>query len=105
GDVRHGAPPLRDPDGGRSAKWQRQGSEPLVLVATSSIYQDQVDLLGRIAEGLRQQPVRALLTTGRAVDPAEIQGGANVEVVQTAPHARVLREASVVVTHAGHGPV
>jgi MGT family glycosyltransferase len=105
GNVRYVGPQLDDPDWAASAKWQRQGSEPLVLVATSSIYQDQVDLLGRIAEGLRQLPVRAVLTTGRAVDPAEIQSGANVEVVQIAPHARVLREASVVVTHAGHGTV
>ncbi len=105
GNVRYVGPQLDDPDWAASATWQRQGSEPLVLVATSSIYQDQVDLLGRIAEGLRQLPVRAVLTTGRAIDPAEIQGGANVEVVQTAPHARVLRDASVVVTHAGHGTV
>jgi MGT family glycosyltransferase len=105
GNVRYVGPQLDDPDWAASAKWKRQGSEPLVLVATSSIYQDQVDLLARIADGLGQLPVRAVLTTGRAVDPAEIQAGANVEVLQTAPHARVLREASVVVTHAGHGTV
>jgi MGT family glycosyltransferase len=104
-NVRYVGPQLDDPDWAASAKWQRKGSEPLVLVATSSIYQDQVDLLARIAAGLRQLPLRAVLTTGRAVDPAEIQAGANVEVLQTAPHARVLREASVVVTHAGHGTV
>jgi MGT family glycosyltransferase len=104
-NVRYVGPQLDDPDWAASAEWQRQGSEPLVLVATSSTYQDQVDLLGRIAEGLRQLPVQAVLTTGRAVDPAEIQAGANVEVLQTAPHARVLREASAVVTHAGHGIV
>ena len=104
-NVRYVGPQLDDPDWAASAKWQRKGSDPLVLVATSSIYQDQVDLLARIAAGLRQLPVRAVLTTGRAVDPAEIQAGANVEVLQTAPHARVLREASVVVTHAGHGTV
>jgi MGT family glycosyltransferase len=105
GNVRYVGPQLDDPDWAASTTWQRQGSEPLVLVATSSIYQDQVDLLARIAEGLGQLPVRAVLTTGRAVDPAEIQAGANVEVLQTAPHALVLREASVVVTHAGHGTV
>jgi MGT family glycosyltransferase len=104
-NVRYVGPQLDDPDWAAGAKWQRKGSEPLVLVATSSVYQDQVDLLARIAEGLGQLPVRAVLTTGRAVDPTEIQAGANVEVLQTAPHARVLREASVVVTHAGHGTV
>ena len=105
GNVRYVGPQLDDPDWAASTTWQRQGSEPLVLVATSSIYQDQVDLLARIAEGLGQLPVRAVLTTGRAVDPAEVRAGANVEVLQTAPHALVLREASVVVTHAGHGTV
>jgi MGT family glycosyltransferase len=105
GNVRYVGPQLDDPDWAVSAEWQRHGSEPLVLVATSSIYQDQVDLLGRIAEGLRQLPVRGVLTTGRAVDPAEIQASANIEVLRTAPHTRVLHEASAVVTHAGHGTV
>ena len=105
GNVRYVGPQLDDPDWAASAEWQRHGSEPLVLVATSSIYQDQVDLLGRIAEGLRQLPVRGVLTTGRAVDPAEIQASSNIEVLQTAPHTRVLHEASAVVTHAGHGTV
>jgi MGT family glycosyltransferase len=104
GNVRYVGPQLDDPDWAESAKWQRQGSEPLVLVATSSIYQNQVDLLARIVEGLRQLAVGAVVTTGRA-DPAEIQAGANVEVLQTAPHTRVLREASVVVTNGGHGTV
>ena len=104
-NVRYVGPQLDDPDWAVETKWQRQGSEPLVLVATSSIYQDQIDLLERIAEALRQLPVRAVLTTGRAVDPAAIEAGSNVEVRQAAPHARVLREASVVVTHAGHGTV
>ena len=71
----------------------------------SSIYQDQIDMLQRIAQALERLPVRAIVTTGRAVDPAEIQAGANVEVLPAAPHGQVLREASVVVTHAGHGTV
>ena len=104
-NVRYVGPQLDDPDWAAETKWQRQGSEPLVLVATSSIYQDQVDLLRRIAQALDQLPVRAVLTTGRAVDPAEIHAGPNVEVLPAAPHAQVLREASVVVTHAGHGTV
>ena len=104
-NVRYVGPQLDDPDWAAETKWQRQGSEPLVLVATSSIYQDQTDLLQRIAHALGQLPVRAVLTTGRAVDPAEIQAGANVEVLPAAPHGRVLHEASAVVTHAGHGTV
>jgi UDP:flavonoid glycosyltransferase YjiC (YdhE family) len=104
-NVRYVGPQLDDPDWATETGWQRQGSEPLVLVATSSIYQDQTDLLQRIAQALGQLPVRAVLTTGRAVDPAAIQAGANVQVLKAAPHGRVLREASVVVTHSGHGTV
>jgi MGT family glycosyltransferase len=104
-NVRYVGPQLDDPDWAAQADWQRQGSEPLVLVATSSIYQDQIELLRRIAQALGQLPVRAVLTTGRAVDPEEIEAGAHVQVLRAAPHARVLREASVVVTHAGHGTV
>jgi MGT family glycosyltransferase len=104
-NVTYVGPQLDDPDWAADTAWQRQGSEPLVLVATGSIYQDQVDLLQRIAQALSQLPVRAVLTTGRAVDPEDIQAGPNVQVLHAAPHAQVLREASVVVTHAGHGTV
>jgi MGT family glycosyltransferase len=104
-NVIYVGPQLDDPDWAAETGWERQGSEPLVLVATSSIYQDQVNLLQRIVQALGQLPVRAVLTTGRAVDPEEIEAGPNVQVLQAAPHAQVLREASVVVTHAGHGTV
>ena len=43
------------------------------------------------------------MTTGTAVDPDEIEAPPNVDVVQAAPHSRILPEASVVITHAGHG--
>jgi UDP:flavonoid glycosyltransferase YjiC (YdhE family) len=104
-NVRYVGPQLDDPDWAAEVEWQRQGSEPLILVAMSTIHQDQLDLLRRIAQALGQLPVRAVLTTGRAVDPDEIQPGPNVQVLHAAPHAQVLPEASVVVTHAGHGTV
>src|SRR4029450_13917483 len=93
-NVRYVGPQLDDPAWAAGVEWRRQGSEPLVLVATSSIYQDQIDLIRRIAAALRHLPVRAVLTAARAVDPVAIEAGSNVEVLQTAPHARVLREAS-----------
>jgi MGT family glycosyltransferase len=79
------------------------GEEPLVLVGFSSDYQDQGDVLGRIAEALGALPVRAVLTTGRGIDPAAVQAPANVQVVEAAPHSAVLREAALAVTHGGHG--
>ena len=104
-NVRYVGPQLDDPVWAAEKTWRRPDSEPLVLVATSSIFQHQTGLLQRIAQALGHLPVRGLITTGLAVDPQEIQAPPNVEVVQAAPHRQVLAEASVVVTHAGHGTV
>ena len=106
GNVRYVGPQLDDPVWAAEEAWRRPGSEPLVLVATSSVFQHQTGLLQRIAlGGLETLPVRGLITTGQAVDPQEIQAPPNVEVVQAAPHRQVLAETSVVVTHAGHRTV
>jgi MGT family glycosyltransferase len=105
-NVHYVGPQLDDPDWAtRPVDWRPDGEDPLVLVATSSIFQDQVDLLVRIATALGQLPVRAVLTTGRAIDPFDVPAPANVRVVRAAPHRDVMAEAAVVVTHAGHGSV
>ena len=104
-NVRYVGPQLDDPPWAAEQTWRHPGREPLVLVATSSIFQHQTGLLQRMAQGLGHLPVRGLITTGLAVDPQQIQAPPNVEVVQAAPHRQVLAEASVVVTHAGHGTV
>jgi MGT family glycosyltransferase len=104
-NVRYVGPQLDDPDWAARVEWTRSGDQPLVLVALSSVYQDQTDLLRRIAAGLGTLPVSVVLTTGRAIDPSRIQAPRNVQVLPAAPHRRVLAEASAVVTHAGHGTV
>ena len=81
------------------------GDGPLVLVALSSTFQDQGDCLQRIVDGLGTLPVRGIVTTGPALDPAQIRAPANVTVVAAAPHSEVLRDAAAVVTHGGHGTV
>jgi MGT family glycosyltransferase len=81
------------------------GDEPLVLVALSSTFQDQVGTLQQIVDGLGRLPVRGVVTTGPAVSPDQLRAPANVQVVEAAPHAEVLQHASAVVTHAGHGTV
>ena len=101
-NVRYVGPQLDDPPWA-VAEWHSRGTDPLVLVATSSIFQHQVGLLRRIARALGRLPLRGVMTTGTAVDPLEIEAPPNVDVVQVAPHSRILTEASVVITHAGHG--
>lgn len=104
-NVHFVGPQLDDPDWAANGDWRPDGDAPLVLVATSSVFQDQTDLLRRVADALGHLPVRGLVTTGRAVDPADVPAPANVRVVQAAPHRAILAETAVVVTHAGHGSV
>ena len=104
-NVRYVGPQLDDPEWAVGDRWQRRGTNPLVLVAASSVYQDQTDMLRRVAQALGRLPVRGLLTTGPAVQLAAVSAPSNVEVLRAVPHRRVLPEASVVVTHAGHGTV
>jgi MGT family glycosyltransferase len=81
------------------------GPGPLVLVGMSSTYMDHADVLQRVTTALGDLPVRGLVTTGPSVALDEIEAPANVTVVERAPHSEVLRHASAVVTHAGHGTV
>ena len=104
-NVHYVGPQLDDPDWAGNSDWRPDGDDPLVLVATSSVFQRQTDLLRRVATALGQLPVRGLITAGRAIDPADIPAAANVRVVRAAPHGAVLAETAVVVTHAGHGSV
>jgi len=104
-NVRYVGPQLDDPAWAVGAEWSRPGGQPLVLVALSSVYQNQIELLRSIAQALGRLPVNAVLTTGTAVEPSQIPAPPNVQVLRAAPHQRVLTEASVVITHAGHGSV
>ena len=76
---------------------------PLVLASMSSTPMDQRAALARVAAALGRLPVRGLITTGPAVDPAGVPAPPNVTVVRAAPHTEVLAHAAAVVTHAGHG--
>ncbi|MEA2406799.1 MAG: hypothetical protein QOE69_918 [Thermoleophilaceae bacterium] len=81
------------------------GDAPLVLVGMSSTYMDHADTLERVATALGALRVRGLVTTGPSIPVEAIDAPPNVTVVQRAPHGEVLRHASAVVTHAGHGTV
>jgi MGT family glycosyltransferase len=103
-NVRLVGPRLDDP--AWAGEWTPPaGDEPLVLVGMSSTYMDHAEVLQRAATALGQLPVRGLVTTGPAIPAASIDAPANVTVVERAPHSQVLRHASAVVTHAGHGTV
>jgi len=103
-NVRVVGPRLDDP--AWAGDWTAPpGEDPLVLVGMSSTYMDHAEVLQRAATALGELPVRGLVTTGPAIPPDTIDAPPNVKVVERAPHADVLRHASAVVTHAGHGTV
>jgi len=104
--ARYVGPILDDPSWAEAALWRPpDGSHPLVLVAMSSTFQDQLGCLRRVVEALGKSPVRAIVTTGPAIDGGTLQAPANVSVVSSAPHGQVLEHAALVVTHGGHGTV
>ena len=106
GNVRYVGPQLDDAEGGSwDHPWTGAGKRPLVLVSLSSTVMGQEGLLQRAADALGRLPVRALVTTGPAVDPAVIRAPQNVSVRRWARHADVLPYCSAVVTHGGHGTV
>jgi MGT family glycosyltransferase len=101
--VRYVGPVLEDISAEREVQLPL-GDAPLVVVGASSTYmKHQVDLLRRIAEALSSLDVRGVITTGPAIDPAEVPASPNVVVVRTAPHRELFTAADLVITHAGHG--
>jgi MGT family glycosyltransferase len=76
---------------------------PLVVVGLGSTFQNQAALLQRIIDAMSTLPVRAIVTTGPAIDPGELVTASNVRIVRSAPHGPLIAQAAAVVTHCGHG--
>jgi MGT family glycosyltransferase len=104
--ARYVGPVLDDPLWAAETPWTPpDGRAPLVLVAMSSTFQDQIDCLQRVVDALAMLPVRGLVTSGPAIDAAALRPRANVTIVPSAPHRQVLQHTALVVTHGGHGTV
>ncbi len=98
-------PMLDDPSWVRpwQAPWAPDDQRPLVVVGLSSTFQDHVDLLQRIVDALSELPVRAIVSRGPSIREGEVVGTPDVVIVESVPHEQVLADASVLVTHCGHG--
>ncbi|HET7427225.1 MAG TPA: glycosyltransferase [Gemmatimonadales bacterium] len=88
-----------------TSPWPADNADPLVLISFSTTYMNQRDFARRALQAVAGLPVRALLTTGPALDLAGIDVPANARVVPFAPHAAVLPHAALTVTHAGWATV
>ena len=82
--------------------WLDDIDRPIVLVTTSSEFQDDTRLVRVALEALAEEPV-AVLATLPASDPARVRTPANARVERFIPHRPVLDRAGCAVTHGGMG--
>jgi hypothetical protein len=107
GNLRYVGPVLEEPAWTEAwtSPWPLDDSRPLVVISMSTSFMKQERALRRCIEAVSSMQVRALVTVGPTLDPAEFRFAENVVVVQSAPHDEVFRDADAVVTHAGMGTV
>jgi MGT family glycosyltransferase len=79
------------------------GTDPLVLIATSTAQDPDNRMLRAALDGLRDEPVRVLgVWNGRSLQPP-VTIGANTRLTQWLSYERVMRRCALVVCHAGSG--
>ena len=83
--------------------WPAGDGRPLVVVTLGTTYMHQEGVLRRVLGALDGLGVRVLVLTGLELDPAEVPAGPGVRVESYLPHAAVLPQAAVVISHGGMG--
>jgi MGT family glycosyltransferase len=104
-NVRYTGPAFEPATDSWTSPWPMENADPLVLISFSTTYMNQRDFATRALEAVSRLPVRALLTTGPALDLTGVRLPDNARVVPFAPHAAVLPHAALTVTHAGWATV
>jgi MGT family glycosyltransferase len=89
-------PPASEP------AWLREEGDPWVLVTCSTEYQGDEAIAAAAIEGLREEPVRVIVTLGDA-SPDGLPSATNARCERFVPHGPVLRRAAAVVCHGGMG--
>ena len=84
-----------------------RGAAPTVYFTLGTIYNTESgDLFDRVIAGLRALPIDLVVTVGSDIDPSELgPQPANVRVARFVPHADLLPQCRLVVSHAGSGSV
>jgi MGT family glycosyltransferase len=83
-------------------RWLDEITAPIVLVTTSSEFQDDGRLVQASLDGLAEEPF-TIVATLPVGNPAGFHAPANARVERFIPHAAVLDRAVCAVTHAGMG--
>jgi UDP:flavonoid glycosyltransferase YjiC (YdhE family) len=87
-----------------SAPWPADDPRPLVLVTTSSYFQDPRRMLETACAAIRRVGARAVVTTG-AIDPATLPAGEDIFAARSLNHDQILPSTQAVITHCGLGTV
>jgi len=105
--VRYVGPQLDDPSWTERwlSPWAAGDTRPLVLVGFSTTDQDHALVVRRTLQALASLPVRAVVTLGPVLNAGQFRTSDSIHICRSAPHSAILREAALVVTHAGHGTV
>jgi MGT family glycosyltransferase len=90
-----------DPPTSRPA-WLDEVDAPIVLVTTSSEFQDDGRLVRCALDALAGEPVHVVATVP-SNEPAEFDVPANARVLSFAPHGHILERAVCAITHGGMG--
>jgi UDP:flavonoid glycosyltransferase YjiC (YdhE family) len=78
-------------------------SPPRVLMSLSTTsFPGQREAMQRVLDGLADAPIELIVTTGPAIDPAELNVPSNTTVHTFLPHDEVMPLCSAVISHGGH---
>jgi MGT family glycosyltransferase len=81
--------------------WLAEVERPLVLVSTSSEFQDDGELARTALDALAEEDVEVVATLPSAQPPGAVPANARVE--RFVPHAPILERAACAITHGGAG--
>jgi MGT family glycosyltransferase len=106
-NIRYVGPLLADPRWAKrwQSPWASTDARPLVSVGFSTTFQNHAGVMQKVIDALEPLPVRVLVTLGGSIQADALRAAENCVLVESAPHSEVMREASLVVTHGGHGTV
>lgn len=104
--IRYVGPLLEDVPAteGWSPPWPEFDPRPLVLVGFSTTYQNHAGVLQAVMDAMAGMHARGLVTLCQ-VSPGDVNPPPNACVVSHLPHDVVMRDASLIITHGGHGTV
>jgi len=106
-NVKYTGPVLDDPDWVREWKnpFNVNDKHPLVVVALSTTFQNQKQVIQNCIQALGKLNVRGLVTLGPAMENEKFSVPDNVKIIAGASHAQIFPHIDCLITHAGHGTV